>query len=92
LCTTQHIDLLLPFAVTDLPEVAADAHAGVVDEDVETGNETERRLGQAVRLAHAREVGRNTPGLDAEGAHCGDGLLDRFRVATGDDDVGAVTR
>src|SRR5215213_10618432 len=50
------IDLLLPFAVTDLPEVAADAHAGIVDEDVQTGNEAERRLGQAMRLAYAREV------------------------------------
>jgi hypothetical protein len=71
--------------------VAADAHAGIVDEDVESGDQVQRRLGQPVRLAHARQIGRNTPGLDAERAHCGGGLLDRLLLASGDDDIGALT-
>jgi hypothetical protein len=72
--------------------VAADAHAGIVDKDAQTGNEAQRRLGQAVRLAHVGEIGRDTPGLDAEGAHRRDRPLDRFRFPSRDDDVGAFPR
>ena len=90
--TTQHVDLLLPFVITDLPEVAADAHAGIIDEDVEVRNQAQRRLGQPVRFTHPCQVGRNTQCLDAECAHGGDGSLDRVLPTPGDDDFGALTR
>jgi hypothetical protein len=86
------VDLLLPFSIAHLPEVAADARAGAVDEDVQAGDGAQRRLGKSVSLAYVRKVGRDTPGGDALSAPGGVGLLDRCQLASGDDDIGALTR
>src|SRR5215213_1636048 len=46
------VDLLFPVAVADLPKMAPNAHASIVDEDVQPGDQAQRRFGQPVCLAH----------------------------------------
>ena len=59
------VDLIVPPLVGDVPAVFADAHSGVVDEDVELRHGGERFFCKAMHVRQARQIGRDGPRLDA---------------------------
>src|SRR5690606_5815312 len=84
------VHLLVPLLVGDLGEMLPDAHAGVVDEDVERPRYLQRRFGEMMRTLGRGKVGRRSPGLDLERAHGGDGLVDVLLLATVNEDAGPL--
>ncbi len=86
------VDLVLPLVVGHVPEVAADAHAGVVDQDVDHWDGRDRRLRQAMRLGVIRQIGRDTDRVRSDLLDCRDALGDRLLLPAADDDRGALPR
>jgi len=76
------IRLVVPVGIRHVPEWAANAHPGIIDEDIKAVNACQCRFRQPVRVLNAGEIRHNTERGDAERPHRHGGGLDRRALAS----------